>query len=184
MYHIKSDKRSQTSAKLICDAMLRCLDEKPFSEITIVDLQKESTVGRSTFYRLFDRTEDVLEYLYEQRIQEIYNGYHLLSEDKRPSFTLYILNDLYSNSSVLEVLIRNNLIRSMQKVHNKYIPVYIREELGNDNFLSITEDYACSLFSSLVVGIISVWIHHDKRETPTELYHLLRTYLHTLARIS
>ena len=114
MYHIKPDKRSQTSAKLICDAMLRCLDEKPFSEITIVDLQKESTVGRSTFYRLFDRTEDVLEYLYEQRIQEIYNGYHLLSEDKRPSFTLYILNDLYANSSVLEVLIRNNLIRPMQ----------------------------------------------------------------------
>ena len=68
--------------------------------------------------------------------------------------------------AVLEVLIKNNLIRSMQKVHNKYIPVYIREELGNDNFLSITEDYACSLFSSLVVGIISVWIHHDKRETP------------------
>ena len=184
MYHIKSDKRSQTSAKLICDAMLRCLDEKPFSEITIVDLQKESTVGRSTFYRLFDHTEDVLEYLYEQRIQKIYNGYHLLSEDKRPSFTLYILNDLYANSSVLEILIKNNLIRPMQKVHNKYIPVYIREELGNDNFLSITEDYACSLFSSLVVGIISVWIHHDKRETPEELHHMLQMYLHTLARIS
>ena len=78
MYHIKSDKRSQTSAKLICDAMLRCLETKSLFETTIVDLQKESPVGRSTFYRLFDRTEDVLEYLYEQRIQEIYNGYHLI----------------------------------------------------------------------------------------------------------
>ena len=63
MYHIKSDKRSRTSAKLICDAMLRCLDEKPFSEITIVDLQKESTVDvllfivcstvRKTFWNIF-----------------------------------------------------------------------------------------------------------------------------------
>lgn len=184
MYHIKSDKRSQTSAKLICEAMLRCLEIKPFSDISIVDLQKESTVGRSTFYRLFDRTEDVLEYLYEQRIQEIYNGYHLLPAEKRPSFTLYILNDLYRNSAVLEVLIKNSLIQPIQKVHNKYIPVYIREELGNDNIMSVTEDYACSLFSSLVVGIISVWIHHNKRETPDELYHMLRTYLHTMARIS
>lgn len=184
MYHIKSDKRSQTSAKLICDAMLRCLETKSFSETTIVDLQKESTVGRSTFYRLFDRTEDVLEYLYEQRIQEIYNGYHLIPEEKRPSFTLYILNDLYHNSAVLEVLIKNSLIQPMQKIHNKYIPVYIREEFGNNNFISITEDYACSLFSSLVVGIISVWIRHDKRETPEELYHLLQVYLHTLSKLS
>lgn len=106
MYHIKPDKRSKTSAKLICNAMLHCLDEKPFSEITIVDLQKESTVGRSTFYRLFDRTQDVLEYLYEQRIKDIYNGYHLLPEDNRPSFTLFILNELYYNSAVLEVLIK------------------------------------------------------------------------------
>ena len=184
MYHIKADKRSQTSANLICDAMLSCLQSKPFSEITIVDLQKSSTVGRSTFYRLFDRTEDILEYLYEQRIQEIYNGYHLMPEEERPSFTLYILNDLYANSSLLEVLINNNLIQPMQKVHNKYIPFYIREELGNDSFISSTEDYACSLFSSLVVGIISVWIHHDKRETPEELYHLLRIYLQTMARIN
>lgn len=184
MYHIKSDKRSQTSARLICDAMLHCLESKPFSEITIVDLQKESTVGRSTFYRLFDRTEDILEYLYEQQIQEIYDGYHLLSEEKRPSFTLYILEDLYENSSVLEVLIKNDLIHLIQKVHNKYIPLYIRKELGSSNFLSATEDYACSLFSSLVVGIISVWIQHSKRETPQELYHLLRVYLLAISRVS
>lgn len=184
MYHIKSDKRSQTSAKLICNAMLRCLEEKNFSEITIVDLQKESTVGRSTFYRLFDRTEDILEYLYEQRIQEIYNGYHLLPEDERPSFTLYILNDLYQNSSILEVLINNSLIQLMQKVHNQYIPLYIRKELGNDYLPATTEDYACSLFSSLVVGVISVWIRHEKRETPQELYQMLKIYLSTMSRVS
>lgn len=184
MYHIKSDKRSQTSARLICDAMLRCLEYKSFSEITIVDLQKESTVGRSTFYRLFDRTEDVLEYLYEQRIQEIYDGYHTLPENNHPSFTLYILEDLYENPSVLEVLIKNDLIHLMQKVHNKYIPLYIRKELGNDNFLATTEDYACSLFSSLVVGIISVWIHHEKKETPEELYRMLKLYLSTMSRVS
>ena len=72
----------------------------------------------------------------------------------------------------------------MQKIHNKYIPFYIREKLGNDSFISATEDYACSLFSSLVVGTISVWIRHNKRETPEELYYLLRTYLQTLSRIS
>lgn len=184
MYHIKSDKRSQTSAKLICDAMIHCLETKPFSEITIVDLQKESTVGRSTFYRLFDRTEDVLEYLYEQRIQEIYNGYHLLPDEQRPSFTLYILQDLYANSAVLEVLIKNNLIQPMQKVHNKYIPLYIRQELGNDHVLSAIEDYACSVFSSLVVGVISVWIRHDKKDTPEELYYLLQLSLQAMSRIS
>ena len=60
MYHIKEDKRAQASVELICDGLKRCLKEKSFESVTISDIQRVSGVSRSTFYRNFDRIEDVL----------------------------------------------------------------------------------------------------------------------------
>lgn len=60
MYHIKEDKRAKASVELICDGLKRCLKEKSFESVTISDIQRVSGVSRSTFYRNFDRIEDVL----------------------------------------------------------------------------------------------------------------------------
>lgn len=60
MYHIPNDKRAKRSGELIYQGLLNCLKKKSFELITITDLQKESGVARSTFYRLFDNMSDVL----------------------------------------------------------------------------------------------------------------------------
>lgn len=62
MYHISEDPRARESARRICDALLECAQHKPFSEITVTDLYREHRISRTTFYRLFDNTVDVLEY--------------------------------------------------------------------------------------------------------------------------
>ena len=51
MYHIKADKRAEKSVELICTGLLDCLEQKEFSQISISDIQRTSTVSRSTFYR-------------------------------------------------------------------------------------------------------------------------------------
>ena len=71
MYHIKKDKRSQTSARLISEGLTKCLQKKDFSKITITDIQKESYVGRATFYRLFDKLPDVLAYQCDQVFEDV-----------------------------------------------------------------------------------------------------------------
>lgn len=38
MYHIKEDKRSKTSAKLIVSGLYNCLKHKKFDDITISDI--------------------------------------------------------------------------------------------------------------------------------------------------
>ena len=72
MYHIKNDKRAQTSAELICAGLLACMREKPFARITITDVQRASTVSRSTFYRNFDGLEDVLALLCDRGFQTVF----------------------------------------------------------------------------------------------------------------
>ncbi len=54
MYHISNDKRIKQSSELIWNGLLKCLESKPFENITITDLQKTSGVAKTTFYRSFD----------------------------------------------------------------------------------------------------------------------------------
>ena len=57
-----SNKSALLSQKLISDALLRLLEEKSFSEISISDLCREAQVSRQTFYSLFSTKENVILY--------------------------------------------------------------------------------------------------------------------------
>ena len=69
MYHIKNDKRAQTSTELICAGLLACMREKPFARITITDVQRASTVSRSTFYRNFMKVTSLSPVQYQKQIR-------------------------------------------------------------------------------------------------------------------
>lgn len=49
MYHISDDIRAQKSARRICESLMECAKHKPFSEITVSDLNKEYDISRTTF---------------------------------------------------------------------------------------------------------------------------------------
>ena len=45
--------------------------KKPFNDITISDLHKRYLMSRTTFYRWFDNTVDVLDYMVDQMAKDI-----------------------------------------------------------------------------------------------------------------
>ena len=58
-------------APCTAQAVLELLETNPLGEITISDVQRRSTVSRSTFYRNFDSLEDVLALLCEAYDEEV-----------------------------------------------------------------------------------------------------------------
>ena len=61
---------------LIADALEHLLDHKSFMDISVSDIQRESGVGRSTFYRLFDTIDDVVIYLVDESFRDILADYN------------------------------------------------------------------------------------------------------------
>lgn len=74
MYHIKQDKRAKASVELICKGLIDCLSKKNFADITISDIQRSSTVSRSTFYRNFDCLEDVLSLICDRVFEDAFSS--------------------------------------------------------------------------------------------------------------
>lgn len=160
MYHIKPDKRARTSAQLICAGMSTCLKEKSFENITISDLQRASGVSRSTFYRSFDRMEDVLALMCDRVFEEAFSSdYANLSE---AVFTTW-----FRHQEMIETVVRikrgDLLFDSLRRCAEKTF-----ELTGTALF-----DYMVSIVSSSMMGIMVTWVERGKKESEEELKNMI-----------
>lgn len=80
MYHIKTDKRSQTSASQIVQGLQECLKTTPLKAVTVSDIHRVTGISRATFYRLFDTPEDVLIYQLDQITESAVDSYDAQSD--------------------------------------------------------------------------------------------------------
>ena len=58
----REDLRQRRTRKLLADALLSLLEERPLSEISVVDICQRAMVHRTTFYAHFDDKLALLRY--------------------------------------------------------------------------------------------------------------------------
>ena len=164
MYHIKQDKRAQTSVKLICVGLSKCLEQKGFEDISISDIQRASGVSRSTFYRNFDRIEDVLALMCDGVFREAFSlGYANISE---AVFTTW-----FRHAKMIETIVSikrsDMLYDSLRRCAE---PLRESLPLGNDAGLF---DYLVSIVASSMMGIMVTWVERGRRESEQELKSMI-----------
>ncbi len=173
MYHIKRDKRALASVELICAGLLRLMARKPFEKITITDLQKESTVSRSTFYRNFDCLEDVLELLCDRGFQTIFVTYNAQPPEARGRLSVAVFRYWCKNSGILEPLVaihRTDILFSSLR--------RCAAQLDSLQFLAadpVQYDYFVSMITSVMVGILVTWTEHGKAESEEKVLEIVKT---------
>lgn len=181
MYHIKQDKRSQTSAKLIVEGLYKCLSNKDFSLITISDIQRASLVGRSTFYRLFDNIVDVLEYECNNVFDDMLSSFNNNKNDDPFEFLFsYFFKYWMDHTELLNVLSNSGRINIMNKVFKNHSD-QIRDILVPNISLSNKEvDYFISIVTNTILGIFEVWLSYGKKESINELMEVFKQSIFTL----
>lgn len=160
MYHIKEDKRAQASVELICGGLRRCLKEKSFESVTISDIQRVSGVSRSTFYRNFDRIEDVLALMCDRVFEEAFaSDYSNISEA--------VFRTWFRHADMIEAVVGigrgDMLYASLRRCTSRMrsgLP-----EWGDAAPL----DYLASIIASSMMGIMITWVERGKKESEEEL---------------
>lgn len=64
------DLRQRKTRRQLMEALARLLEERPFADISVVDLCQQAMVHRTTFYSHFNDKQELLLYLMEQLEQE------------------------------------------------------------------------------------------------------------------
>lgn len=169
MYHIKSDKRSQASAAELGKGLLRCLQTKSMTEITISDLFRETSISRSTFYRLFDFPEDILLYLcaeHMKRVEEYYTNHRFSSIEELSIGSIEILITAHT---LFETLVNNHRMDLLTEMFQQNYRHISNQLPGIQTLDEVTREYVQAAICSTMTATLTTWIKRGKVESAEQL---------------
>lgn len=167
MYHIKKDKRSQKSAKIISEGLLSCLQEKPLYAITITDISEKAFISRSTFYRLFDNIEDVLTYQLDNIFSDLITA---ISKGNTRQLYVRALEVCYKNAQLIQYVFSANRFDLLFKTYEKMLDAYNASNKGKDMESTRTQFYYdFSIVAGIIIGSLHAWVKDDQRKSLHEL---------------
>ncbi len=184
MYHIKQDRRSQTSASQIVQGLQECLKTTPLKSITFSDLHRATGISRATIYRLFDTPEDILIYQLDQMTERTMEAHQqgqglssreLLEETIRLGLQNYeFLRALVENGR-LDLLFRytEKSFHQMEAITSS-LPV----DLGK-----VERDYIIAYLSMSMVASQITWARNGQQETPRDLVAYLKRYAQVVSKL-
>jgi len=177
MYHIKRDKRSETSSELIYTALSQLMLEKNFEEIKITEVVARAQVGRATFYRNFDQLEDVLYYKCDERFSALHH--HLLDYykyDQPIEYSFFItpfLKFWYEDSKIVEELMAAKRLKFLFDAFSRLLTKGFNDIENKDPVFENHLDYYIALRSGIAINVLLCWLRNGKDLTPEAISEII-----------
>lgn len=171
MYHIKNDKRSYKSAELICEGLAERLKTKSYWEISITDVCAATGIARTTFYRLFDTLDDVLLYQFDSLFETALKEY-IVPKQTGQSYAKLMLITAMKNPPLITAIIssgRNDLFDFATRAKESTIIQNLQLDINDTDRL-----YCTPMLNSMVFAALSTWVKEGCKETPDQLFSILK----------
>ncbi len=165
-----SNPSSIRSKKEITDALLKLMQDHPYSEISVKQIVLETPLERKTFYNNFSSKDDVLDSIITNAIHEYVVA--LTSSPEGPLSVIFEFCD--KNRYLLELLHKNNLLYLLLLKLNVVIPD------GNPFAQMIGDldpDYLIAFNIGAIWNIIFKWVDRGMTDSPDEIKATLEEYL-------
>lgn len=182
MYHISKDKRTVYSANLIYDGLMATLQKKPFDAITVSDLQRASSVARTTFYRSFDNISDVLYWKCDTCFQEVLGSFQPESFTDEYALVRHYFRYWMDHSDILELLIRINRqdiiyachMQNAELLHQRHGDIPGQSQAHGNYFMAVRTGFT--------ISILTAWLRGGRKESPEKLIEIIQEQLSVIAR--
>ncbi|MDO4343177.1 MAG: TetR/AcrR family transcriptional regulator [Eubacteriales bacterium] len=103
------ERQRESSKRMIEDALFELMKEKNYEKITVSELVKRADVARRTFYRLYNRKEDILEAYFMRLYQEYKDGHGILQNYDVRQIAREYFSFWYQHRDVLLLLHQSGL---------------------------------------------------------------------------
>ena len=182
MYHIKTDKRSQTSASQIVQGLQECLKTTPLKAVTVSDIHRVTGISRATFYRLFDTPEDVLIYQLDQITESAVDSYDAQGDLSSVQLLEQTIALGLQNHEFLRALVENGrhdlLFQYTEKSFHKLESM---KRFFPDDMEKAERDHVIAHLSMAMVATQITWARNGQQETAKDLIRYLRRYNQVLS---
>ncbi len=162
-----SNKRKTDFLKeCMADAVLRLMEQKDFSKITVSDIANAAGVNRSTWFRNFNSKNEALSF----KMIQLWNRWadeHGLME--RRKFTLDNADDFFCFNYEYRHILRIIYAFHLQSVlYDAFYQVMMPQFEADAE-----ECYHARFYSYGLFGLLDEWVRRDFHETPQDMAHLI-----------
>ena len=184
MYHIKADKRSQSSAAEIVRGMQECLKTMPLKSITVSDIHRVTGISRATFYRLFDNPEDVLIYQLEQMTEASLDAADNGGIDSSRKLLEATIALGLQNHEFLRALVENGRLDLLFRyTERSYRRLNARNKILPKEMDPAEQEYVIAHLSMSMVASQITWSRNGQKESPQDLLRYLERYTRVVAAL-
>ena len=176
----KPDKRALRSRKLLGDAFMMLIHEKPIEEVTVQDVLQRAGVGRSTFYLHFRDKNDLLLCQLEMFLEMMST---LLSKRGEVSFRVAPVAEMFDHIGAQQKLYRT--LRDANRLNDFYdlaqghftrgIERRLKESGRFDNFSGVALNARSSAIAGSLLSLLRWWLEHGFKQSPEEMDKLFHT---------
>ena len=177
LYHIPNDARAQRSAERIYESLMTFQNAGTLSDISVTQIAASAGIGRSTFYRLFDNSYDVLCWKSDEIMA---SALHRASgQNSFDDIFLTFIAEWMKHQGLLQALVRFSMTDILFQVHMGHIEEIETHFFHDMNLSRIQMEYLATTLAAMLAAGFSLWCHHPQT-TPEEMLTSFRTALHHL----
>ena len=166
------------SKKEITDALLKLMQDYPYSEISVKQIVMETSLVRKTFYLNYTSKDDVLNSVINQVILDYTQA---LSATSEGPFTV-IFDFCEKNKELLQLLHKNNMLYLLLLKLNEVIPECNRTmDTSNNPFAktigNLDPDYIIAFNIGAIWNVIFKWVDRGMVDSLDEIKNTIEQYL-------
>lgn len=187
---MKTDKRVRYTKMFLKESLIKLMNDKPISRITIKELCEEAEINRATFYAHYRDQYDLLEQTENELTDEVNHCIDSLVEDPNVNrlrqVTLEIIKIIATNLECVRVLWGKNGDMKFQEHMSQIFREQFISLLPKDNTRSELENELIYIYTiNGCIGIIRKWIFAEyNRISPEELTDMILRISNANALIS
>ena len=170
----KTDRRILRTLRMIDEAMVELLEEKPIGEIGVTELCERADINRNTFYCHYNTPQDVLNHLEESIMAQIRNGLSPSADSVEATETTLLV--LKGNPRMAKILLSDHVgshfsdaLFQASTSRNLQIASRQSSKLSRDYQLMLSD------FSNAGgAAIVRRWASNGMKEPPEDIAKFIR----------
>jgi AcrR family transcriptional regulator len=172
------DKRVERSRRLLIDALLELMKDRPYSKISVAHIAEQSGVARPTFYLHFHSKDDLLIAYIDEMFEKFYDEidqYITQRKDADPVIATIMFRQWSDNAEFAILLVQTDIDSLMLNQFKNYIARVVERFMsahGIQNRAGLLP-YVVDFLAGASFMVITRWVREGFVETPEvmgELY--------------
>lgn len=174
---MKQDKRSKRTRAWLLETLLKLLDNKDYSDISVTELTEKADIARQTFYRNYDSMDDILLSRLNEIVDEYLERVFINLETKKDPDWDFEVKQLISlwqrNDVVFKALHKAGLdYQVMEKLTHLFTRFHMKAQDLDE--LDDKHQYLVYYLSGGVFLVLNKWFENDMKFPVKQLTDLFR----------